>query len=207
VPNAQGENSEVKLKARITKNGIFEISSPQIIEVIDVAAEAAAAGEADKPKESTPDEPKDAKDEQEEMNNAEAAADEKSASQKSTDSKTPEKSKKKKTRAIDLPLVAKVPQMSKNEINFFIEQELQMIMQDKKEKERSEAKNLVEEYVYDVRDKLSNEYEQFITEESRASFLQVLDETESWLYSDEAEDQMKSVYVDRLNSLKVSPII
>ena len=80
-------------------------------------------------------------------------------------------------------------------------------MQDKKEKERSEAKNLVEEYVYDVRDKLSNEYEQFITEESRASFLQVLDETESWLYSDEAEDQMKSVYVDRLNSLKVSPII
>ena len=31
---------------------------------------------------------------------------------------------KKKTRAIDLPLVAKVPQMSRNEINFFIEQEV-----------------------------------------------------------------------------------
>lgn len=94
--------------------------------------------------------------------------------------------------------------MSKNEINFFVEQELQMIMQDKKEKERSEAKNLVEEYVYDVRDKLSNEYEQFITEENKTSFMKVLDETESWLYSEEAEDQMKSVYVDRLNSLKVS---
>lgn len=79
-----------------------------------------------------------------------------------------------------------------------------MIMQDKKEKERSEAKNLVEEYVYDVRDKLSNEYEQFITEENKTSFMKVLDETESWLYSEEAEDQMKSVYVDRLNSLKVS---
>ncbi|MFN9957358.1 MAG: Hsp70 family protein, partial [bacterium] len=39
VPNAQGENSEVKLKARITKNGIFEISSPQIIETVDVTVE------------------------------------------------------------------------------------------------------------------------------------------------------------------------
>ena len=40
-----------------------------------------------------------------------------------------------------------------------------MVMQDKKEKERAEAKNLVEEYVYEVRDKLANEYESFITED------------------------------------------
>lgn len=60
VPNAQGENSEVKLKARITKNGIFEISSPQIIEIVDVNAEAAAAAEGapaegEKAKEGSPD--------------------------------------------------------------------------------------------------------------------------------------------------------
>ena len=36
TPNAQGENSEIKLKARITKNGIFEISSPQQIETVEV---------------------------------------------------------------------------------------------------------------------------------------------------------------------------
>jgi len=83
----------------------------------------------------------------------------------------PEKKNKKKTRSIDLSLVAKVPQMSKNEINYFVEQELGMIMQDKKEKERSEAKNLVEEYVYEVRDKLSNEFEPFITAEVRTLVL------------------------------------
>ena len=33
--------------------------------------------------------------------------------------------------------------------------------------------------------------------------MKVLDDTESWLYSDDAEDQMKSVYVDRLQSMKV----
>jgi hypothetical protein len=43
TPNAQGENSEIKLKARITKNGIFEISSPQQIETVEVEVNATAA--------------------------------------------------------------------------------------------------------------------------------------------------------------------
>lgn len=78
-----------------------------------------------------------------------------------------------------------------------------MIQQDRKEKERSEAKNSVEEYIYEIRDKLSNEYEKFILEENKNSFFKILDDTESWLYSDEAEHQEKNVYVDRLNKLKV----
>ena len=40
-----------------------------------------------------------------------------------------------------------------------------MIQQDRKEKERAEAKNSVEEYIYEIRDKLSNEYEKFIVED------------------------------------------
>lgn len=39
-----------------------------------------------------------------------------------------------------------------------------MIMQDKLEKERNDAKNAVEEYVYEMRDKLSGEYEKFVSE-------------------------------------------
>ena len=39
-----------------------------------------------------------------------------------------------------------------------------MIMQDKLEKERCDAKNAVEEYVYDMRDRLGGELEKFITE-------------------------------------------
>jgi len=38
TPNQAGENSEIKLKARITKNGIFEISSPQLVETFEVQA-------------------------------------------------------------------------------------------------------------------------------------------------------------------------
>jgi heat shock protein 4 len=40
-----------------------------------------------------------------------------------------------------------------------------MIMQDKLEKERNDAKNAVEEYVYEMRDKLSGEYEKFVNED------------------------------------------
>lgn len=40
-----------------------------------------------------------------------------------------------------------------------------MIMQDKLEKERNDAKNAVEEYVYEMRDKLSGEYDKFVSED------------------------------------------
>lgn len=40
-----------------------------------------------------------------------------------------------------------------------------MIMQDKLEKERCDAKNAVEEYVYEMRDKLCGPYEEFCKEE------------------------------------------
>lgn len=46
-----------------------------------------------------------------------------------------------------------------------------MIVQDKLEKERNDAKNAVEEYVYDLRDKLCGIYEKYITEDVRKSDL------------------------------------
>lgn len=44
----------------------------------------------------------------------------------------------------------------------------EMMMQDKLEKERCDAKNAVEEYVYEMRDKISNVLAQFIKEEVRS---------------------------------------
>lgn len=40
-----------------------------------------------------------------------------------------------------------------------------MIMQDKMEKERMDAKNAVEEYVYEMRNKICSELDRFIKEE------------------------------------------
>ncbi|XP_036096424.1 heat shock 70 kDa protein 4L isoform X4 [Molossus molossus] len=76
-----------------------------------------------------------------------------------------------------------------------------MIMQDKLEKERNDAKNAVEEYVYDFRDKLGTVYEKFITQEDLNKLSAVLGDTENWLY-EEGEDQPKQIYVDKLQELK-----
>ncbi|XP_048717558.1 heat shock 70 kDa protein 4 isoform X2 [Caretta caretta] len=81
------------------------------------------------------------------------------------------------------------------------EMEGKMIMQDKLEKERNDAKNAVEEYVYDMRDKLCGLYEKFVSEDDRSSFTLKLEDTENWLYED-GEDQPKQVYIDKLTELK-----
>lgn len=47
----------------------------------------------------------------------------------------------------------------------------QMIIQDKLVKEQNDAKNAVEEYVYDLRDKLGGVYEKYITEDVSADLL------------------------------------
>ena len=81
-----------------------------------------------------------------------------------------------------------------------------MISQDKKEKDRSDAKNAVEEYVYDMRGRLDGgEYEKYSDDKTRDKFLSNLRITEDWLY-DEGAHQEKSVYLDRLKILKVIKI-
>ena len=65
-------------------------------------------------------------------------------------------------------------------------------MQDKNEGERLTAKNAVEEYVYDIRSKIHDELEQYITESDREAFSAELTKAEDWLY-DEGEDCEKQV--------------
>ena len=67
-------------------------------------------------------------------------------------------------------------------------------MQDKLEKEPNDAKNAVEE----------NVYEKSVNEDDRNSFILKLENTENWLYED-GEDQPKQVYVDKLTDLEREP--
>ena len=93
-------------------------------------------------------------------------------------SKEPEKKTKIVTKSVDLPVSARVSSLSADELNVLLEQELHMISQDKLEKERADAKNAVEEYVYDMRDKISSTFEAFTKEAVRPSLLRsTLDHT------------------------------
>ena len=77
------------------------------------------------------------------------------------------KPKKPKVQVISLPIESLVPGMSKSEIDLGIEREGKMAAQDKLEKERGDAKNTVEEYVYEMREKLDMQLQNFISEKVR----------------------------------------
>ncbi|KAJ3613693.1 hypothetical protein NHX12_019939 [Muraenolepis orangiensis] len=109
---------------------------------------------------------------------------------------------KSKVKSIDLPIITNtIRQVNKDILNDFVEYEHQMIVQDKLEKERNDAKNAVEEYLYDLRNKLCGVYEKLITEEDSSRLTLMLEDTENWLY-EEGEDQPKQVYVEKLDALK-----
>lgn len=56
--------------------------------------------------------------------------------------------------------------------------------------------------MYDIRGKIHEELEQFISEAARDKLSVQLEDTENWLY-EEGEDCKKQIYLDKLAELKV----
>uniref|UniRef100_A0A8B9RUB4 Heat shock protein family H (Hsp110) member 1 n=1 Tax=Accipiter nisus TaxID=211598 RepID=A0A8B9RUB4_9AVES len=177
-----GEKSKVKVKVRVNTHGIFSVSTASMVEPVkseeseDVSVETEVESQDQRPLENSSD--------------------------KKGDQPPEAKKPKIKVKNVDLPIEANlVWELGKELLNMYIETEGKMIMQDKLEKERNDAKNAVEEYVYEFRDKLSGPYEKFVCEKDLQGFSALLTETEGWLY-EEGEDEAKQVYVDKLEDLK-----
>ncbi|KAI5941857.1 heat shock 70 kDa protein 4L [Manis javanica] len=213
---SDGDSSKVKVKVRVNIHGIFSVASASVIEKQNVDGD-----HSDAPMEtetSFKNENKDDVDkmqvDQEEVSHQKCYAehtpeeeiDHTGTKTKSVPSDKQDPSnqtfKKGKVMSIDLPILSSLcRQLGQDLLNSYIENEGKMIMQDKLEKERNDAKNAVEEYVYDFRDKLGTVYEKFITQEDLNKLSAILEDTENWLY-EEGEDQPKQIYVDKLQELK-----
>ncbi|XP_011802307.1 PREDICTED: heat shock protein 105 kDa isoform X3 [Colobus angolensis palliatus] len=179
-----GEKSRVKVKVRVNTHGIFTISTASMVEKVPTE-ENEMSSEAD----------------MECLNQRAPENTDADANEKKVDQPPEAKKPKIKVVNVELPIEANlVWQLGKDLLNMYIETEGKMIMQDKLEKERNDAKNAVEEYVYEFRDKLCGPYEKFICEQEHQNFLRLLTETEDWLY-EEGEDQAKQAYVDKLEEL------
>ncbi|XP_041870102.1 heat shock protein 105 kDa isoform X2 [Corvus kubaryi] len=180
-----GEKSKVKVKVRVNTHGIFSVSTASMVEPVkseeceDVSVETEVESQDQRPIENLSD-----------------------TNEKKGDQPPEAKKPKIKVKNVELPIEANlVWQLGKDLLNMYIETEGKMIMQDKLEKERNDAKNAVEEYVYEFRDKLSGPYEKFVCEKDLQGFSALLAETEGWLY-EEGEDEAKQVYVEKLEDLK-----
>ncbi|XP_009877568.1 PREDICTED: heat shock 70 kDa protein 4L isoform X3 [Apaloderma vittatum] len=183
-PQHDGDNSKVKVKVRVNIHGLFSVANASIIEKQNVEGD-------------HNDTPMDT----ESSSKNQGRDDELAASGDRQDHPAQPKAKA-KVKSIDLPIQASLyRQLGQDLINCYIENEGKMMMQDKLEKERNDAKNAVEEYVYDFRDKLCGVFEKFITEEDSNKLTLMLEDTENWLYED-GEDQPKQVYMDKLQELR-----
>lgn len=89
------------------------------------------------------------------------------------------------------------------EIQKEVEIEVAMANADRIIRETSEARNELESYIYDKRDKIISESQlaPFCTEAEKTAFSSMLENFENWLY-EEGFDAMKSVYVKKLEDLK-----
>ncbi|XP_007956465.1 heat shock protein 105 kDa [Orycteropus afer afer] len=224
-----GEKSKVKVKVRVNTHGIFTISTASMVEKVPTEESDMCSGEADTecPNQRPPGNPDSEKNIQPESGDAgtqpqvqtdghqtsqsppppELTSEENKipdadkANEKKVDQPPEAKKPKIKVVNVELPIEANlVWQLGKDLLNMYIETEGKMIMQDKLEKERNDAKNAVEECVYEFRDRLCGPYAGFLRQQDHQSFLRLLTETEDWLY-EEGEDQSKQAYVDKLEEL------
>uniref|UniRef100_A0A452R9R5 Heat shock protein family A (Hsp70) member 4 n=1 Tax=Ursus americanus TaxID=9643 RepID=A0A452R9R5_URSAM len=176
TPQSDGSSSKVKVKVRVNVHGIFSVSSASLVEVLkfeeneepmetDQNAKEEEKMQVDQEEphaeEQQQQTPAENKAESEEMETSQAGS-----KDKKMDQPPQAKKAKVKTSTVDLPIENQLLwQIDREMLNLYIENEGKMIMQDKLEKERNDAKNAVEEYVYEMRDKLSGEYEKFVSED------------------------------------------
>lgn len=187
-PTERGEGQDVKLKVRINNNGIVLISSATLVEKKEAEEAAAAAEQAaseEKPGDQT--------------NNTGEPAD---GQQEGADKK------KKASKATELPLECITHGFSPVDLSNYTQQESKMIGNDQKETERIDAKNALEEFVYDMRNKLQGgPFERYVVEAEREKIVSQLNDLENWLYED-GEDCERDIYTSRLQALhqKTDPI-
>ncbi|PRP79757.1 hypothetical protein PROFUN_12619 [Planoprotostelium fungivorum] len=173
------ETSKLRLKIKLDQHGILVAESATLVE--DLAEEKAEEStKMDVVKEAAP---------------AEGTATEGAE-------KKEEKKEKKKVKRTDVPIQFESgPALSTKQLNDMTELEIKMASDDRLSQETAERKNAVETYIYDMRSKISESLASFTTEAVATSFSKQLEDAESWLYEDGAE-QTKSVYVKKLEELK-----
>nr|XP_009610837.1 heat shock 70 kDa protein 14-like isoform X2 [Nicotiana tomentosiformis] len=214
--SAKGERAKLKVKVRLNLHGIVSVDSATLLEEEEV--EVPVVKEAVKePAEMETDEasgdaaPSTTSESDVNMQDAKGAGDASVAEndvpesgdkpvKMETDAKV--EAPKKKVKKTSVPVTEIVyGAMAAADVQKAVEKEFEMALQDRVMEETKDKKNAVEAYVYDMRNKLSDKYQEFVIDSEREQFMAKLQEVEDWLYED-GEDETKGVYIAKLEELK-----
>lgn len=100
----------------------------------------------------------------------------------------------------DLVIEHFAPVLSPEQREKLLELESKMASEDKLVADTEDRKNALEEYIYDIRDKLEGPLAPFASEEEKEKLLNLAMETEEWLYGD-GDDATKGQYVAKYDEL------
>ncbi|KAK7958428.1 hypothetical protein PG988_013276 [Apiospora saccharicola] len=166
-----------KLKARVNIHGILNVESGYYVEDQEVEEEV--------------------KDDEGDKKDPEAM--ETDGEKKDPKAKT--RKVKKQVRKGDLPIVAGVTSLDQPALAAAAEKENSMAMEDKLVADTEEKKNELEAYIYEMRNKLDEQYAELANDDEKDKIRAKLTETEDWLYED-GEDATKAVYVAKMDEIR-----
>lgn len=211
------EVKKVKVKAKLSIHGIFEIENAQIVEEeeyeevtkekreLPAEAEAATAAEeeAPKPESEAPKEEAVGEAQEGDDKDKESKPEEKKAD-KPAEKKyewVEVKKTKRRTKKTDLVVTStgRVGHAGPV-IQALMDEETKMQVEMKEIIESDEKRNDLEGYIFNTRDKVSGAWSEFITDADRESFQRELENAENWLY--DTTDPTKVMFVDKLDELK-----
>lgn len=187
LPAAAGAKAKLKVKAKLNLHGCISLDSAHIVEEVDADGDAGAGGA-------------DTKMDDAEQTGGGAGADADAAggaAAAGTDGEAP----KKRVVKFDVPVKQHLGGVPSQRLRELHEKELEMALQDRMMEETKERKNALEAYVLAMRSRLNDALGPYCDDATKATFNKTLQEAEDWLY-DEGEDETKSVYVKKLESLK-----
>lgn len=160
-----------KLKARVNIHGVLNVESGYYVEDQEVEEEVKEEGE------------------------------KKEGDAMETDDKPKTRKVKKQVRKGDLPIVSATQSLEASAKAQLFEKENSMMMEDKLVADTEEKKNELETYIYDLRNKLDDQYSDFASEEEKTNIKAKLEATEDWLY-DEGDDATKAVYIAKMDEIR-----
>lgn len=212
-PETPAENGamKVKVKLRIDGNGLLVIPQAVQIDKKEVEEEIkepmADPAADDKNKKAEDKKPEQNGDAQPEAENKEAEKPADAAAEAPAQEEMADEPAKPKTKTVLKPIKIELAvsddiqgKLLDKIVNSYVEAENELCVLDKKEKDRQDAKNELESYIYDSRDKLSGVYSEFSTEQEKENLSSTLTKSEDWLY-EEGYDEKKSVYISKHSDL------
>jgi len=177
-----------KLKARVNIHGVLNVESGYYVEDQEV---------------------------EEEIKEDDKKEDGEKKSSDAMDTDGPKEEGKAKTRKVrkqvrkgELPIVAGTQSLDTAAKNAATEKEASMVMEDKLVADTEEKKNELETYIYDMRNKLDDQYADFASDDEKSRLRAKLDDSEEWLY-DEGDDATKAVYIAKMEEIRAmaGPIV